>query len=267
MDTFNENRQPMAEQPTGTVRNGACSTADSQSGNTACFGSVYESPKGGPSSSVQQPAQGHGIPYYGLHQPMDRVAGTPFSPQEEHAVQAGQNGPRTSVPPVAEAEPHAPYTQTAQSASGYGAPHYTQQQPTGQPQTGPQPYGGAYCPPQQPPQNPLPPGYSYGYPQQPVYTQKLTLPNAVAVLVLGILSILSSYYLLGVVLGIVALVLAAKGRKILRQNPEAYSGVGMLNAGFVCAIIGTVIGSLVFLVGLFVGLVAALSGEIWSLIQ
>ncbi|HIW10996.1 MAG TPA: hypothetical protein H9888_05770 [Candidatus Rikenella faecigallinarum] len=195
---------------------------------------------------------------------------TAHSPSESEAqnVAAGSASEASayrSVPPVT--EPYNPYTQTTPPAAGYGAPYDAQQQLAGQPHAGQQPYGGSYYPPQEPIPNQVPPGYPYGYPQQPVYTQKPTLPNAVAVLVLGILSILSSYYLVGIVLGIVALVLAAKGRKIWRQNPTAYSGVGMLNAGFVCAIIGTVIGSLFFIVGFFLGLVAAISGGLWALMQ
>ena len=74
-------------------------------------------------------------------------------------------------------------------------------------------------------------------------TQKTPLPNATAVLVLGICSIVFSC-LGGVILGIIGLVLAGKGRKLYKANPEAYDGWGQLNAGWIMSIIGTILGGL-----------------------
>lgn len=71
--------------------------------------------------------------------------------------------------------------------------------------------------------------------QQPV-------PNATGVLVLGILSIVFCwcYGVVGIILGIVALVLAGKGKAAYDANPGAYteSSLKNLNAGKICAIIG-----------------------------
>ena len=53
---------------------------------------------------------------------------------------------------------------------------------------------------------------------------KQKLPNATAVLVLGILSILTCccYGVIGLILGIVALVLASRDMKLYFENPESY---------------------------------------------
>ncbi len=75
-----------------------------------------------------------------------------------------------------------------------------------------------------------------------------TLPNSTAVLVLGILSIAVCwcYGLFGLAMGIIALVLSSKAKTVYNNNPEAYtmSSLKNLNAGRVCAIIGTVLSSL-----------------------
>lgn len=75
------------------------------------------------------------------------------------------------------------------------------------------------------------------------------LPNATAVLVLGILSIVMCfcYGLFGVALGIIALVLSGKAKTLYNENPEWYtiSSYKNMNAGRVCALIGTILSSLV----------------------
>ncbi len=74
------------------------------------------------------------------------------------------------------------------------------------------------------------------------------LPNATAVLILGILSILlcCCYGILGVILGVIALVLAGKDRTLYANNPDGYtlSSYKNLNAGRICAIIGLILSSL-----------------------
>lgn len=79
-----------------------------------------------------------------------------------------------------------------------------------------------------------------------------TLPNSTAVLVLGILSIAVCwcYGVFGLAMGIIALVLSSKAKVAYNTNPEAYtqSSFKNLNAGRVCAIIGTVLSSLYFVV-------------------
>ena len=70
--------------------------------------------------------------------------------------------------------------------------------------------------------------------------EKRSLPNVTAVLVLGILSIITCccYGILGLILGIVALVLANKDMKLYLENPELYSNYKNLNIGRILAIIG-----------------------------
>ncbi len=74
-------------------------------------------------------------------------------------------------------------------------------------------------------------------PQQP-------LPNATGVLVLGILSIVFCLcYGLGLILGIIALVLAVKSKKLYANAPELYTQASFknLNAGRICSIIGVIL--------------------------
>lgn len=74
------------------------------------------------------------------------------------------------------------------------------------------------------------------------------LPNATAVLVLGIVSIpvCCCYGIVSLALGIVALVLASKDLALYRANPGIYSEKSLRNlkAGRVCAIIGLCLGAL-----------------------
>ncbi|WP_310555394.1 CCC motif membrane protein [Flavobacterium sp.] len=76
--------------------------------------------------------------------------------------------------------------------------------------------------------------------------QKQKLPNATAVLILGIFSILTCccYGVLGLILGIVALVLAKKDLALYAQNPELYSDYSNLNTGKILAIIGIVLSAI-----------------------
>ena len=78
-----------------------------------------------------------------------------------------------------------------------------------------------------------------------------TVPYSTSVLVLGILSIVGCWCwgLPGVVLGIIALVQAGKGKEAYTQNPAMYSpaSVKNLNAGRICAIIGLCLSGIVLL--------------------
>lgn len=76
--------------------------------------------------------------------------------------------------------------------------------------------------------------------------EKQKLPNATAVLILGILSILTCccWGIIGLILGIVALVLAKKDIQLYNENPEIYSGYSNLNIGRVLAIIGIILSSI-----------------------
>jgi len=87
--------------------------------------------------------------------------------------------------------------------------------------------------------------------KQQIITQ-MGVPNSSAVLVLGILSIVVCwcYGLPGIVLGVIALVMAGKSAKLVRENSELYTenSIKNLKAGKICAIIGTSLSSLYFLI-------------------
>lgn len=73
--------------------------------------------------------------------------------------------------------------------------------------------------------------------------EKRNLPNATAVLVLGICSIVTfcCYGIFGLIFGIIALVLAGKDMKLYRAEPELYANYQNLNAGKIMAIVGVVL--------------------------
>jgi hypothetical protein len=83
--------------------------------------------------------------------------------------------------------------------------------------------------------------------------EKETLPNATAVLVLGICSIVFGCVFVGLALGIIGIVLSGKGRKLYKENPSHWEGYGSLNAGFIMSIIGTVLSGLGTLYFIIVG--------------
>lgn len=100
--------------------------------------------------------------------------------------------------------------------------------------------------PQYPPHNPFQQQQLNSYLQQ-----QRPLPNATAVLVLGIISIVgcACYGVPGLICGIISLVLAKKDNITYKANPELYSlnSYSNLKAGRVCAIIGTSISAVFFL--------------------
>jgi uncharacterized membrane protein len=80
------------------------------------------------------------------------------------------------------------------------------------------------------------------------------LPNATAVLVLGIISIVGCccYGVVGIVTGIVALVLHKKDKALYESNPVAYeASFKNSNAGKICAIVGLILSSL-YIIGLII---------------
>lgn len=81
--------------------------------------------------------------------------------------------------------------------------------------------------------------------------ERKELPNATAVLVLGVLSLVFCwcYGIIGLVLGILAMVLASAPRKAYFEHPERFSEVSYknLNAGRICGIIGICIGAIILL--------------------
>ena len=84
------------------------------------------------------------------------------------------------------------------------------------------------------------------------------LPNATAVLVLGIISIVVCfcYGIIGLICGIIAMVLASKAKTLLDLNPDMYSegSVKNMKAGRTCALIGIILSSLymLFIIAYFV---------------
>jgi len=95
--------------------------------------------------------------------------------------------------------------------------------------------------------------------------QKQTLPNAVAVLVLGICSIVFSCFFVGIILGIIGLVLSGTGRKAYKAEPDKYEGNGMLNAGFILSIVGLALSTLYVIYYLIV--VSILGGTAFALMN
>ena len=83
--------------------------------------------------------------------------------------------------------------------------------------------------------------------------EKQKLPNATAVLILGIFSILTCccYGVLGLILGIVALVLAKKDLILYKENPELYKDYSNINTGRILAIIGIVLSGIYLLLIVF----------------
>jgi hypothetical protein len=83
---------------------------------------------------------------------------------------------------------------------------------------------------------------------QEFYQEKPPLPNHAGILAMGIISIVLCwcYGVIGLILGIIALSLAAKAEKEYKVNPTAYSASSYSNmkAGRICAIIGTVLSGL-----------------------
>ncbi|RED49620.1 CCC motif membrane protein [Seonamhaeicola aphaedonensis] len=71
------------------------------------------------------------------------------------------------------------------------------------------------------------------------------LPNATLILVFGILSILGCcFYGIGIILGIVAIVLASKATKMYAENPDSYTGIQNVKTGKILSIIGIVLSAL-----------------------
>lgn len=95
---------------------------------------------------------------------------------------------------------------------------------------------------------------------------KAMLPNATAVLVLGILSIVCSCFFVGLVLGIIGLVLGNKSRKMYKENPSIWDGYGQLNAGWIMSIIGLALGALYTIYWIiWVAILGAATASLWNM--
>jgi hypothetical protein len=79
--------------------------------------------------------------------------------------------------------------------------------------------------------------------------EKQKLPNGTAVIILGILSIVTCccYGVLGIILGVVAIVLANKDARLYHANPELYSNYSNIKTGKILAYIGIIL-SVIYLV-------------------
>lgn len=74
------------------------------------------------------------------------------------------------------------------------------------------------------------------------------LPNATLILVFGILSILGCcFYGIGIILGVIAIVLATKATKLYAENPEGYTGLQNVKTGKILSIIGIILSALYLL--------------------
>lgn len=119
-------------------------------------------------------------------------------------------------------------------------------------------------PPQygQPPVNPI--NNQFGQSQ---------VPNSTAVLVLGILSIVFCfcYGIIGIVLGIIAIVLASKGMAAYKANPSGYSlsSFNNLKAGRICGIIGLILSCIyiVFIIVYIAIIGAAFAAMPWDMVR
>jgi hypothetical protein len=92
----------------------------------------------------------------------------------------------------------------------------------------------------------------------PSYNNQQQLPNATAVLVMGILSIVICG--IGVVLGIIGLVLANKDTKLYKASPDLYiaSSYSNLKSGKICSVIGLILNGLfiIFYAGIIIWAIA-----------
>jgi hypothetical protein len=75
------------------------------------------------------------------------------------------------------------------------------------------------------------------------------LPGATAGLVLGICSIVFSGPLVGLLLGFLGLVKSKEARQFAELNPGLYANAGVAQAGYVCSIIGLILGGFTTLCG------------------
>jgi hypothetical protein len=104
--------------------------------------------------------------------------------------------------------------------------------------------------------------------QTPSNQPKAMLPNATAVLVLGICSIVFGCLFVGLILGIIGLVLGNKSRKLYKENPAIWEGYNQLNAGWIMSIIGLAISALYTIYYIFwIVIFGAAAASFWNMSQ
>ncbi|PZP45818.1 MAG: hypothetical protein DI598_12850 [Pseudopedobacter saltans] len=96
------------------------------------------------------------------------------------------------------------------------------------------------------------------------------LPNATAVLILGIISIIGCfcYGIIGIICGVIALILASKDLKLYGTTPESFTDNSLKNlkSGKTCAIIGLSLSALYILALIVIVIIygTALSAYPWE---
>lgn len=93
---------------------------------------------------------------------------------------------------------------------------------------------------------PPPPGYQ-AYDNQPGAPRPY--PRGTLILVLGILS----FFICGIILGVVAFVMGNNAIKEIDRNPTAYTNRGVVNAGRICGAIGAALSVLLLVLVLTSG--------------
>ena len=90
------------------------------------------------------------------------------------------------------------------------------------------------------------------YPPQPPFGYQQALPNATAILVLGIISLVLCG-VVGLVCGIIALSKAGKAKALNEANPGKYteSSFSNMQSGRTCALIGVILSAVVFVFMIF----------------
>ncbi|HEY0237334.1 MAG TPA: CCC motif membrane protein [Friedmanniella sp.] len=185
----------------------------------------------------QQPGYGQQAPEYGQQPGYGQAPGYGQQPGYGQAPEHGQQGYQQ---PSGDYGQPGPYGQTppadpyAQPAVPYGQPG-----PYGQPA----PYGGA--------------AYQGGYGMAPQQH-----PRGVAVLVLGIVSIVFSWSCgLGLVPGIIAVVLGNGAQKEIDANPTAYSNAQQVRIGRILGIVGIALTVILLIIFIASGVVSSIANN------
>lgn len=94
------------------------------------------------------------------------------------------------------------------------------------------------------------------------------LPNAVATFVLGICSLIFSMPPIGLALGIIGLAISGRGKRDYEDNPDLYTGYGMLKAGRIMSILGIIFSAVSLLCFvLILSLVEGVGKDVVDLLQ
>ena len=91
---------------------------------------------------------------------------------------------------------------------------------------------------------------------------KIDAPGATAGLVFGILSIVISWPIIGLIFGFIGLSKSKQAKELCQSQPEVYCNEGLAQAGYICSIIGICLGGLSTLCGCgyFAFIIAMIAG-------